>query len=102
MGITLRTVSKCSSLSSSIRNAEMKLKINGIIMIKNINSNGKFAARGNMLSILGAIKCIIILEKVISITGYAKNANKKKRSRMIFLKSLTASFIINTIFLSSF
>jgi len=47
----------------------MKLKIKGIIIIKNIKSNGKFAARGNAFSILGAIKCIIILEITINITG---------------------------------
>jgi hypothetical protein len=47
----------------------MKLKIKGIIVIKNIKINGKFAARGNTSSILGAIKCIIILENKINITG---------------------------------
>jgi len=69
MGITLRTVSKCSSLSSSIKNATIKLKIKGIITIKNIKINEKFAARGNIFSILGAIICTSILENKINITG---------------------------------
>jgi hypothetical protein len=34
----------------------MKLKINGINNIKNIKINEKFAARGNIFSILGDIK----------------------------------------------
>jgi hypothetical protein len=38
IGMTLKTVSKCSSLSSSIKKAVIKLKINGIITTKNIRT----------------------------------------------------------------
>ena len=96
IGITRKTVNKCSSLSSSIKNAEMKLKIKGIITIKNIKSNGKLAsdASGKTSSTLGAIKCITILENKINITGYAKNAKTKNRSRIMFLMSFMASLRI--------
>jgi hypothetical protein len=47
----------------------MKLKIIGIATEKNMKSTEKFAARGNTFSILGAIKCTIILEIKINITG---------------------------------
>ena len=44
IGITRNTVSRCSSLSSSIKKADMKLKIKGIIVIKNIKIIGKFSS----------------------------------------------------------
>jgi hypothetical protein len=69
IGMTRKTVSKCSSLSSRIKKAEIKLKMNGIIVIKNKNNKEKFAASGNIFSILGAIICIIILENKIIIIG---------------------------------
>jgi len=49
----------------------MKLKIKGITIIKNMKINGKLASdiSGNTSSILGAIKCTIILENKMNITG---------------------------------
>jgi hypothetical protein len=47
----------------------MKLKIMGIAIEKNIKITEKFSARENTSPILGAIKCTIILEITINITG---------------------------------
>jgi hypothetical protein len=49
----------------------MKLKIKGIKIIINMKINGKFVSEisGKTSSILGAIKCTIILENKINITG---------------------------------
>jgi hypothetical protein len=71
IGITFRTVSKCSSLSSSNKNAAMNPKIIGMNNENNMKNMGKKAGDANSMtfSSLGEIKCTSILANIIIIIG---------------------------------
>ncbi|MHA1874783.1 MAG: hypothetical protein ACTSVB_11780, partial [Candidatus Heimdallarchaeaceae archaeon] len=71
MGITFRTVSKWSSLSSSNKNAAINPKIIGIKSENNMKKTGKNSgpANSNEFSILGDIRCTSILANMINIIG---------------------------------